>query len=444
MTDTTDILSRLPAHRQQLYRDFYKLGFDPDGCPVKRSDSGTAVFHPILAAYLIFDFASAYEYDLNGPCLGHAAQIAESALQRAELFQDTLVFFYDESDGLSYVPGRFFSALTQAWFVIALCKLNRFRPKYREPILRIFNSLLVPIETGGVLVRKPFGWIVEEYPHDPRFYTLNGWLTVLRWIIRCVDDLEALGLDAHGFLRQNIRAAAHLLPLYDAGFCLNSRYQLTGFSRIQVIFDKPVDVEVESFSVEIPGEGVYPGALTRQDSRWKNYLERAEGRLRQFSVTLSLIAFPEPNRFRLSLRTGTPCSVRIRLAKGDYRPSNTGMPTERWDDIAKVDLPAPGAHQIACDIPYDEQNLFAYPTNFKKLIDGKYYNSYHFIHIWGCAEIFQYSGEPVFKDYCLRFLDYFAQWESLGLSESYSIQPYFPERGDFATFIRGLLDGARV
>jgi hypothetical protein len=437
----SEVLAHLPVHRQDLYRDFYKLDFDHDDCPVKRIN-GRAVFHPILAAYVIFDFVSAHECDPKGPCLDYALRFAASALKRAESFEDALVFLYNQGDGLSYVPGRYFSALTQAWYIIALCKLNRFCPQYRDTIVRTFKSLLIPIESGGVLVRKPFGWIVEEYPHSPALYTLNGWMTVLSWIIRYVDDLETLGLDVQGFLQENINALVKLLPLYDASFCLNSRYQLTGFTRLQLIFDKEIDVTVDDFAVEIPEEGTSNGALKPLNSRWKNYLERSQGRLLQFNVVLSLISFPVPNRFRIQLRTGSPCSIRLRLAKGAYRPSSTGMPTERWDDIGQIQLSRPGEHLVAFDIPFDAENLFAYPTNFKKFINGKYHNVYHFIHIWRCAELFNYSGENIFKEYCVKFLEYSENWRELCLPDTHTIQPYFPGRENFATFIRGLLNGA--
>lgn len=424
-----------------MYLDYYNLDFDSDGCPVKKIKQGHALFHPLLAAYLIHDFVMAHDRDPQGPCLGFASEIARIALTKARPVHESLAFFYDEVDGLSYVPGRFYSALTQAWFIASLCELRRYRRDFDESIILIFRSLLVPIDEGGVLVKKPFGWIVEEYPHQPRFYTLNGWLTVLQFLIRHAESLSELGLDPHEFLRHNIQAAAHLMPLYDAGFCLNSRYQLTGFSRIQLIFDREVKVELNEFAVQIPGEGQYPGKLTKQKSRWTNYVERSEGRLIQFNVVLSLIGFPERNYFSVSLRTVEPCSVTVRLAKGEYSPQSTGMPTQRWEDVAMFDLASSGEHSISCTIPYDRQNLFAYPTNFKKFINGKFHNAYHFTHIIGCAELYRYTGEPIFKDYCERFLGYVEQWANLGLPDSYSLGRHVPRSENFLADIRRLLEG---
>jgi hypothetical protein len=434
------ILSELPDHRGKLYVEYYGLDFDEHGCPVKLVD-GKPVFHPILAAYLISDLALAHQGRPSGPCLRYANAVADRALERATNVNGSLVFYYESEDGLSYVPGKFYSALTQAWFVIALCRLNRISGSFGDQIRSIFNSLTIPIEDGGTLIRRPYGWVVEEYPHDPPLYTLNGWLSVLRWIIRSARDLEKLNIDVHGFLANNISAAAHLLPLFDAEFCKNSRYQLTGFTRIQLISSRPADFWVKSFSVEIPGEGTYPGDVERKLSRWKNFLERNEGRLRQFNVVLSLISFPKENVFRAVIETSEPCSIRFRLAKGSYRPDSTAMPTETWDDILSLDFDEPGTHSIEVPVPFDDWNMFAYPTNFKKKIDGRFFNAYHFIHILACAEIYQYCEKDIFREFCLRFLSYYKRWPEIELSDEYSLEPHIPGRGDFESYVTDILEG---
>ena len=78
MIDKIVILLTLPTHRQYLYRDLDTLSYGADGCPVNRSDSGSAIFPSVLAACHIFDFAAAHEDDPNGPYLEHAAHIAGS------------------------------------------------------------------------------------------------------------------------------------------------------------------------------------------------------------------------------------------------------------------------------------------------------------------------------------------------------------------------------
>lgn len=431
-------LRKLPPSRRQMYADYYNVSFDKNGCPLKLLENGW-VFHPILAAYLIFDFVRAYENTRDVECLEIAEKIARCVLERAENVSGALVFYYREGDGLSSVPGKFYSALTQSWHVRAFCRLDRHRPIFGDAVRKLFASLQIPKAEGGVLMQKPFGWVVEEYPHEPPLYTLNGWLTVLRWIIECAGDLARHNIKVAEFLERNIDAAEALLPLFDAEFCLNSRYQLTGFSRIQVIVDREVEFDVRSISVEIPGEGDFPGSVEPGSSRWKNYLERSGGSLRQFNIVMSLVSSPSPNIFHLSFHCSAPCCLRIKLAKGKFRADCTGMPTEWWEDIARIEIETAGRHRIQCEIPFDETNVFAYPTNFKKYIRGEYYNGYHFIHIIDCAEIYRFCKRPVFRQYAAKFLKYHQRWEELQLPDDYALVPHIKYPGGFNEFILSML-----
>lgn len=431
-------LDLLSAERRLLYLEYYKLCFDANGCAMKQIGF-RQVFHPILAAYLVFDLVRSYEVSGDREALRFAEVVALEALKRGEEFKGGLVFYYSEEDGLSSVPGRFFSALTQSWFVRAFCRLNRHNPTHCQAVQRLFRSLLIPKSDGGVLIKKSFGWIVEEYPHDPTFFTLNGWLTVVRWIIESAEDLKLCGVEVGEFLERNIDAAATMLPLYDAEFCLNSRYQLTGFTRLQVIVDREVGFQVKSFSIEIPHEGIFQGILEPQSSRWKNYLERAEGRFYQFNIVMSLISIPKPNLLHLTFDCKSPCSLRLRVAQGGYRPDSTGMPTEHWSDVERITVPLAGTNTIACKIPFDEQNMFAYPTNFKKKIGDKFFNGYHFVHIVDCAEIFRFSKRSIFRDYALRFLGYQQRWSELGFSESYALTPHLEYSEGFSSYVRKIL-----
>lgn len=245
------------------------------------------------------------------------------------------------------------------------------------------------MEDGGVLIKKDYGWVVEEYPFEPAFYTLNGWLTVLRWLVQSQGILDEYKVDYDEFLTKNFDAVEKLLHLYDAPFCLNSRYQLTGFSRIKIVFSKKAGCNCHQFGVFIPGEGNFEGLLEKKEkSRWEFYLERKEDRILQFNIILSLISKPDPNVFSATINVDTDCEAKVFLAQGEYRPDSTGMPTESWKEISTHTLKA-GSNKIVSEIPFDDVDMFAYPTNFKKMIGGVMYNGYHFIHIINLAELYQ-------------------------------------------------------
>lgn len=431
----------IPEHRKSVY-EYYRLTFDEAGCPMKQTDSGM-VFHPILAAYLISDFTREFDRTGDRSFLVQAEAIAIHALKRAERLGDALIFIYNPDIGLSNVPKKFYSALTQARYLKAICELSDYFPgAYQEEIRQLFSSLTIPIEESGVLIKKGYGWIVEEYPFKPPFYTLNGWLSVLLMVTQCGERLKSLGIQYSEFLENNLDAVEYLLPFFDAPFCLNSRYQLTGYSRIKIVFDRAVVHECLGFEVEIPGEGRFDGVLANKNkSRWQNYLERNEPKLLQFNVLLSIISKPTPNVFRMQLKVDASCKAKLFLAQGEYRPNVTAMPTESWKEIADLVIDPDGITYIECPLPFDGNDLFAYPTNFKKKIGVEMFNVYHFIHVLNLAELYHYSKRITLKHTAEKWLGYYKKWDSLPYlqGQNYSLLPHRNVTA-FAAGLRRLLD----
>jgi hypothetical protein len=425
----------IPDHRKEMY-DYYRLSFDKDGCPMKELPNKELIFHPILPPYLIVDYVLMYEKTRDESWIRYATQIANLSLRKGEVFNNSLVFYYHPESGLSSVPKKFYSALTQAWYVKAICALNKYRANsFIHELKLIFESLLIPLSNDGVLVKKKYGWTVEEYPYSPPFYTLNGWLTVIRWIIQSSHILDNYSINYELFVEKNLDAIEHLLPLYDAKFCLNSRYQLTGFTRIKFVLEKAVNYKIENASISIPEEGTFECNLTNNSnkSRWHNYLERSESRIIQFNTVLSLISFPAKNSFNARIDLGDDVKLKIFLAQGYYNPDSTGMPTKSWKEIGNVCCKK-GINNISINIPFDEINLFAYPTNFKKYIGGKKYNGYHFVHIIDLGELYRYSKRKSFKETALKWMEYYNQWESLPVLEGFEKHHYL-YREKFEAFI---------
>jgi hypothetical protein len=413
------------------------LVFDETGCPMKAMPQGL-VFHPILAAYLIADYTRWHAQSGEQDLLGHARRVAQQALARAESLRDAQVFYYEPETGLASVPGRFYSALTQARYLGALLALQKYvGAEFDANITAIYRSLRIPVEEGGCFIRKDFGWIVEEYPHEPPLYTLNGWLTVLKIVADGREMLESLGCDAELFLRENMRAVRRLLPLYDAGFCANSRYQLTGFTRVEVLFDPPVKHRLGSFAVEIPGEGTFNGALTRPATRWAFYLEDASSSALRFNVVLSLASHPEPNVFLLRSEINRRCKATVRLAQGTYRHDSASMPVDGFRTVGEFEL-GPGQNELRVPLPWDGEDLFAYPTNFLKRAGAKFFNAYHYIHITDLAWLHAYSGEEIFKRYALKWLSYTDRWPQMPALCSHETT-HLPQSNDASRF-RELVD----
>lgn len=404
----------LPLARQKVY-EYYQLALDQDGCPKKRMDDGRMVFHPILIPYLVVDHFNQYKENGSMAHRDYAAFIMRCAIPYADPDRKELVFNYFPEDGLSSIPVRFYSGLTQSWYIRAFSVLEEnFPGEFKECLKRTFQSLLVPIDEGGVLLKKDYGWIVEEYPHDPPLYTLNGWLTAIRMVLSASRTLRDAGVDYEEFVEKNLDAVAELLPLYDAEFCSNSRYQLTGFTRLKFVFDRAVNYSWHSMSVRVSGERDIEASaeIPVKRNRWNSYLERSEPRLIQFSVLLSMISFPVPPEYAISINADQKCTLRVFVADGDYSPMLSAMPTERWREVGIHTL-VEGQNKVEGEIHYDDKNLFAYPTNFKKKIDGKYFNAYHIIHIVDLAILYKHSRREIFADTARKWLGYMDAWDAM-------------------------------
>lgn len=412
-------LEQLTPERQNVYR-FYQLELGEDGTTFRRIDD-RLVFHPILAPYLVCDLIEVYKRTRDANTLRAARQVADSALARGKSFiGDSLVFWYTPQDGLSKVPGTFYSGLTQAWYIRALCKLAAIDSKYAPLIPRVFRSFTIPVDQGGVLLERSYGWVVEEYPHQPALYTLNGWLTVLRWVAEDRSTLRAMGCPVEDFLARNLDAVENLLPLYDLPSLYNTRYQLTGFVRLQLVTDLPLDLAVRDLSVSIPGEGQIQGHLKAASrGRWHNYIERTERRMLQLNVVLSMSSAPDPNVVTLEFDARRAGVGSWRIADADYDPLTTALPTVRWKTMGNFHV-ASGGNRLALQVPMDSDNLVAYPTNFLKRIHGPAglnYNGYHFVHTIDLAVLYKLTGRRSLKEWGERWLSYISHWPSL---------PYLP------------------
>lgn len=405
----------LPARRVPVW-EFYHLDFDTDGCPMKRMPDGRLQFHPILPPYLVVDYLDLFAETGDPRCLTFALHVMTLALRRADPDRQEITFTYRQDSGLSSIPKDFYSALTQSWYLRALAKLEEHRPgHYADALRRVFDSFLISVSEGGVLLERPYGWIVEEYPADPPLYTLNGWLTALRHILSALPVLKRCGVECEAFLEKNLQAVDHLLPLYEAEFCSNTRYQLTGFTRLKFVTDRSGSMlENGALEIHIEGEKTVHADLAPQGprNRWRSYLERSTERLAQFNVVLSLVSHPAPNRYAGLFRVARDCEMSVFLAEGDYRPDLSGLPTTGWREIGRHRLSA-GANRIDGEIPFDDRNLFAYPTNFKKKIGGLHYNAYHFIHVIDLAVLYYMTGRENYAETARKWMRYMEAWPTM-------------------------------
>lgn len=403
----------LRESRREIY-SYYRMQFLPDGYPGKRTDKGL-VPHPIYGTYVILDYLSQYRQTKDTRYLDAARTVADAALSRmTEVGEgEGLAFLYTPEMALSSLPGSFFSGLTQARYVDALSILWRDSgdDRYAAAAARCLESLFIPVDRGGVLREAHGGAVIEEWPHMMMGdYTLNGWTTA---ILLVADYARRTGSkSAKALADRNLDALENLLPLYDMPEIANSRYRLSGKFSVKLDMSGTA-VRFVRGAVDIPGEGVFPIG-SDDTSRWHNYARLAAGRRRlTMNVNLNYASFPAENTVDVELAADRSGSARIRLPRWDWSPTGP-VPEAEWVEAGSVALHA-GVNRIVLPIPWDKAPYVAAPTDFTKKINGRNYNSYHFIHFRNLRALLKHRDSDMFRHYADRWESYTKAWPSMPL-----------------------------
>lgn len=437
---TSDTMPPLPVDRQAIYERIYKLAFLPDGYPGKMVD-GVASPHPIYGPYIIHDYLRQYKKTDEPRYLEAAEKVANAAIARMDEFEGALVFWYQPNTGISSFPEKFYSGLTQSRYLVELALLAQVsgQQKYSAACERVLDSLFIPSERGGVLIESQDGVCIEELPHKPFGYILNGWLTSAVNIKKYADLTGSTR--AQDLFDRNMQKLAQLLPLYDVPDLANTRYQLRGFVWLRLRFSHPVDAEITSAKVVIPNDGSHPVNL-RGKYRWKNYFLAGgspgkdgsyviNDQIVQFNVVLSMISYPDPNRIELTIESENEADMRVLIAQGHYDPTLSAMPTESWIGIEEFSI-RPGKNEISVAIPWARAELVAYPTNFIKKYGDKRYNVYHFIHVNHLSRLYEITGREVFREYADRWRSYIKRWPDMlidaGAEVMLTPMPAYPDQ----------------
>lgn len=315
------------------------------------------------------------------------------------------------------MPHTFYSGLTQGRYLSALRALDAALDsrRYARACAAILRSLEVPAEIGGVARRTPAGGLlIEESSHPVPDYVLNGWATAT---ILVHDYAAATGDEqARTIFQDSVRGIVDVLPLYDVAELANSRYRLTGQARIRLLLSHP-GVRLVSGSVGIPGAGTYP--LGTEGGKWSNRFLSGVGAHGQLSdrkvvaeVLLCRVTWPEPNRLLLDLDTAAEGSLTVQLGHGTYDPLRDTVSVRDYQTVEVLPL-LTGRNAVDVPLPWAAAELVAYPTNFRKRIQGRNYNSYHFIHVDALARLGTRTGNPMIGYFHDRWAGYPARWPEM-------------------------------
>lgn len=414
VTNEADVgLPPLSAARQETW-DSYRIEFLDDGYPARRMGKQLTP-HPIYGTYVITDYLAGYRVSGNEAYLAAACRVADSSLTRMETLEDALVFMYEPNVGLSSLPHRFYSGLTQARYLAVFERLHRAtgNERYRTASSSILSSLRIPTRRGGVARATPSGGLViEEAAHAAPDLTLNGWTSATT----LVEEYASATQDplAREVFIDSCRGIREALPLFDVAELANSRYRLGGIAEILFAFSHH-GAEISATEVLIPGYGRHvvhfneePGSL----SRYLHGVDQAgtvSGQSATAEVFLSRVTWPKPNRVTMQVHVPQAGEVQVRIGQGDYDPLVSRLRTTSYTSIATVPLEA-GENTIEVAVPWADAELVAYPTNFGKELGGNRHNVYHFIHIDTLQTLAERTGDDMFAYFADRWDRYVERW----------------------------------
>lgn len=410
----------------QRNADYYTMEWLPDGYPGRRRDEQLWA-HPIYGAYALKDYLEQFRRRPSAELREGLRTVAKAAISRMESHEDALVFWYEENQDISRALERHYSGLTQGYYAIYLARAGRVLgdEALLEAADRVFASLTVPVEKGGVYSAGKAGPSIAEVSQTPNSHILNGWQSALA---AAADYAEVTGSEpARQLARDSAREMARLLPLYDAPELRNSRYGLSGFVYARLVF-RGSDVDTVSLTdirLVIPQESVLPVNLVG-GRRWENHVLPQDvrddrsvfhplGNVVRINLVLSRISFPLPNRLQCRV-DGPGGLVEVQLQRGRYDPLTVSQSDRTWVTVARVDCP-PGTSTLDVPLPWDVAELVAYPTNFAKRIDDRNTNVYHFVHINRLGELAATTSDRELGEWADTWLRYMSEWRTMPVYE---------------------------
>jgi len=420
-----------PFSKQQLrVQSYYKIVFNKEGFPIKDGTQKSDI-NPIYGIYVIKDWIKEYKRTNDTVYIDAAVKVADIAIRMMEKVNDCYFFEYKKGEYISRGYKDHISALTQSYYAIELMNLYKIvkEERFQEAANNCFKSLLIPVKQNGVL----YEWgdkkvSIEEFPNEPNDFILNGWQTSLLNVLKYYKLSK--NPKAKELFDRSASSLSEVLHLFDCEEYKNSRYALTGFTYVKLMFSNKKKNAIEVSKVEM----LYPGHETvevdlnvdkKERNRYKNYafdndmntldtktfIKKNQLRL---NVLTSRITYPQTNSLSFSCKCDTDCTMKLYVYKGVYNPLSSSQVNCNWEEVNEFKLLS-GENHVEASLDFKGIGLTAYPTNFLKLIRGNNYNVYHYIHILNLEQLYDETGYEVFRDYAVKWKQYTEDWPKMDL-----------------------------
>ena len=377
----------------------------------------TYFWNPIYPIFFYKDYIRKYKKTGKIVYLENIEKLTAAIIIKSDTFKyennKVRTFYYSPSGDVSRMFHKHYSGLTNSYYVNLFSQLYKITndKKYKEYAIEFFNSLTVPIQSGGVMYRNNNLISIAEVPMKPNGWILNGWLSSIVSIDQANKILKNNRI--LDFIRKNIKTLNKVLPLYNVEKLCISRYNLSQFFYFRILtkdykikkveFIYPLDTNVSLSTLNNIG---------KKQSRWQPYILNKGNiiiqdnlfigkKIFQFNGVLTLSGYPKMNEIKIEFAQDslTNKKIKFQVYIGEYDPLHSSAVNRRWMDVDNVIIKD---NILIVKLPYELFNdTIGYPTNFmKKFIDGRR-NTYHDIHIkW-----LRYLGERYHQKEFLKFSD---------------------------------------
>jgi hypothetical protein len=399
------------------------MEFLADGYPGKREGNDVWA-HPLYGVYVLEDYLAQHQENPSGELREGIRTVAEATIDRMDEYRGALVFWYEaDSDRGARLYQRHYSGLTQAKYAVQLHRAGDVLDDARfiDAAARVYDSLMIPVDRGGVLMEGPHGPGIAEVPQQPDSWILNGWQSALTSMHRYAELRGSPRVRA--FVRKSAETMAAMLPRYDVREVANSRYGLSGFVYGRVLFDQEPERIVDA-TLEAGDDKL--ALKTREDaSRWESYLfpkdvdgERVKSRSVRANLVVSALL---GNRLMLEVEGEGIESATLQLHLGRYDPLSSAPVDPQWMEVAHSEV-VDG--RVVLNVPDRVLHPVVYPTNFAKKIEGEQVNIYHAIHVMRLRELADATGVEALDEWADQWESYICEWASMSIYEGLKVRSF--------------------
>ena len=404
--------------RRDLLENFYKIVI-VDDLPLTIKKTSTPSFHPIMASYVIRDMILECIDCVDCPNFPKINEIKNKntvMIERTIKIMDNVMnigmkdkmFKYNESFG-SELKNKY-SGLTNAryYFLYKYFGTLIGKKEYIDFSDIMLDSLLIPIEQGGTLIdiNKLLKyndnieriWI-DEVSGFP-YLILNGGLTCLRQLYYSYEILNEHKLKT--IIDKFFNGLCAIIESCNSDEYCTSKYRLTPLGTLQIklnnnkITNAHVTYNYMKFNFSLTEKNNFINNIRQQkDTAIVNfvYLEGVE----------NIIEINFKNKIN---------NIDISISDYEYKTCNLRV-VSRYIPVDKNSISIIG-DKIIINLNKTNAIKFIKPslTTFNKLINNKYYNTYHYNHIDTLRYLYSKTASPIIKKYLDIFIEETKNWEN--------------------------------